>query len=259
MWKPSAYSLNRPYLIPIYGPAGQIPIYFPPQPYSHNVGVPPDNPLNTFIGPPYLPPKQSTPKPVTTSTMKIVNKFADLDDDDEPRPVWGNANAVKTTAATKRPRPQQAAHGSQPIPTRPPRPKTETETPPLVHHGSGGKIPLNVVDESQETAAAIDNIFGGSEQFRPQPKPSFQVPAIRTTTVPPRTTAVPIRTTTRKESSGPSNCVWAVVSCCSATSTKVAEACFEQRGCPGPFWDKSPCDSDYAKAAINTALQYYGQ
>nr|CAI5821207.1 unnamed protein product [Callosobruchus analis] len=69
-----------------------------------------------------------------------------------------------------------------------------------------------------------------------------------TTTVPPTTSSRP----------GPSNCVWAVVSCCSVTTNAVPESCFEQRGCPGPFWGASPCDSDFAKAAIEAALKYYG-
>ncbi|XP_066149790.1 uncharacterized protein hdly isoform X2 [Euwallacea fornicatus] len=58
--------------------------------------------------------------------------------------------------------------------------------------------------------------------------------------------------------SGPSNCVWAIVSCCSATSpTATPHNCFEQRGCPGPFWGNSPCSGEFAKAAIATALDYY--
>lgn len=275
MWKPPVYSISRPYYIPVYGPAGQIPIFFPPQPFNINIGVPPDNPIIPFMGPHYLPPETPTIRPPTTTTMKINNRFPDLEDDDEPRPIWGN---VKTTT-TRRPRPQQPQNGvpsGSVVPTRPPRPKSTTETPPLVHQINGGKIPLNAIDESQETAAAIDTIFAKPEEFNPPP-PSFQRPVqafptrttstpIRTTTATPftsspqRTTTAPSRTTTRRvEPAGPSNCVWAVVSCCSAASTKVAEACFEQRGCPGPFWDRSPCDSDFAKAAINTALEYYGK
>lgn len=56
---------------------------------------------------------------------------------------------------------------------------------------------------------------------------------------------------------GPSKCVWAIVSCCSTASREVSYECFDQLGCGGPFWDVNPCDSEYAKAAIQTALNYY--
>lgn len=257
MYKPAVYSLNRPYFIPVYGPAGQIPVFFPPQPYYNNVGIPPDNPMRPFMGPTYLPPQHTTQKPPGTTTMKLNNRFPDLDEDDEPRPIWGTVKPVRPQVRPQKP--SQNGQGSGIIPTRPPRPKTTSEIPPLVHQVTDGKMPLNAIDESKETDTAIENIFGGAEDFRPLParpqtsRPSFQVPPSRTTTVPPRTT------TARKDSSAPSNCVWAVVSCCSAANNKVAEECFAQRGCPGPFWGPSPCDSDFAKAAINKALEYYGQ
>ncbi|XP_066246074.1 uncharacterized protein hdly isoform X2 [Euwallacea similis] len=64
--------------------------------------------------------------------------------------------------------------------------------------------------------------------------------------------------TTPQPPSGPSNCVWAIVSCCSATSpTSTPHNCFEQRGCPGPFWGNSPCGGEFARAAIAAAVQYY--
>lgn len=270
-WQPSAYAVNRPYFIPVYGPAGQIPLYFPPQPFSHNVGMPPDNPIS-FMGPPYLPPRHTTMKPQKSTTMTIENRYPNFDDDDEPRPIWGGSlQTSRPRTTTRRPRPQQIPARPQqapvrPVnPTRPPRPKTTTETPSLIHDINAGKIPLNALDESKETEAAIENIFGNADDYnpmlsrpfkesKPQAGSSFNS---RKTISPPRTTTVPTSTTTIKED--PSNCVWAVVSCCSAVSTNVAEACFEQRGCPGPFWDRSPCESDFAKAAINKALEYYGK
>lgn len=229
---------------------------------QNNVGVPPDNP-NLFIAPTYLPPKRTTVKPPTTTTMLIESRFPDFEDDDEPRPVWGTSvQTQRPRLPTNRPRPQQNAarpqlrpakpQQSSVIPTRPPRPRTTTETPTLVHQINGGKIPLNAIEESMETLSAIDDIFGGAEDYKP-------MSVLRTTTIRPRTTTVLTSTTAKKENAGPSNCVWAVISCCSAASTNVAEACFAQRGCPGPFWDRSPCDSDFAKAAINKALEYYGQ
>lgn len=56
---------------------------------------------------------------------------------------------------------------------------------------------------------------------------------------------------------GPSKCVWAIVSCCSTASRDVSYECFDQLGCGGPFWDVNPCDTEYAKAAIQTALEFY--
>lgn len=182
--------------------------------------------------------------------MTIKDRFPDLDDEDEQRPIWGGS--AQTTGPPRRPqpaRPQQNGQESSVIPTRPPRPKLTPGVPPLVHQiNNSGKIPLNAVEETPENEAAVNKVFG--------PPPSR--PQQSATTVPSRTTTASNRqTTTRRGSPAPSNCVWAVVSCCSATSTKVAEACFEQRGCPGPFWDRSPCESDFAQAAINKALEYY--
>ncbi|CAG9773039.1 unnamed protein product [Ceutorhynchus assimilis] len=75
-----------------------------------------------------------------------------------------------------------------------------------------------------------------------------QRPLVRTTTIKP---AVP---------SGPSNCVWAIISCCSVGNpAEVSQNCFEQRGCPGPFWGDSPCTGEFAKAAISSAVNYYNQ
>ncbi|XP_031338550.1 uncharacterized protein LOC116167346 [Photinus pyralis] len=57
--------------------------------------------------------------------------------------------------------------------------------------------------------------------------------------------------------SQPSRCVWAIISCCSASSNTVSYDCFEQLGCNGPFWDNSPCDGGFARPAISTAMNYY--
>ncbi|KAF5300072.1 hypothetical protein FQA39_LY11264 [Lamprigera yunnana] len=55
----------------------------------------------------------------------------------------------------------------------------------------------------------------------------------------------------------PSRCVWAIISCCSASSNAVSYDCFEQLGCNGAFWDDSPCDNDIARAAISNVMNYY--
>ncbi|VEN59760.1 unnamed protein product [Callosobruchus maculatus] len=106
--------------------------------------------------------------------------------------------------------------------------------------GKGNTIELSIDNEIQPPKNAA--------RPRPPASKTTTTTSATTTTVPPSTTSRP----------GPSNCVWAVVSCCSVTTNAVPESCFEQRGCPGPFWGASPCDSDFAKAAIEAALKYYG-
>lgn len=139
------------------------------------------------------------------------------------------------------PPPRQPSNGN--IPTRPPLPPGVNEIPPLVH------------DISKTESAGTNHLSADSPVFE-IPQESFNV--IKSTRRPQMTSTT---TTTRPTDtqSGPGNCVWAVVSCCSASSTDVPENCFEQRGCPGPFWDRSPCDSDFAKSAIEKALEYYNQ
>lgn len=56
--------------------------------------------------------------------------------------------------------------------------------------------------------------------------------------------------------SNPSRCVWAIISCCSMTSA-ISYECFEQLGCEGAFWGPSPCESDFAQAAVVNIMNYY--
>ncbi|XP_050744344.1 uncharacterized protein LOC108031607 isoform X2 [Drosophila biarmipes] len=44
-----------------------------------------------------------------------------------------------------------------------------------------------------------------------------------------------------------SQCVWAIVNCCTADSKKVRYNCFEAFGCHGAFWDINPCASESVK------------
>lgn len=79
---------------------------------------------------------------------------------------------------------------------------------------------------------------------------------------PPKTTTSrpPPKTTTSRPTlptPGPNECVWAIISCCSSSSEEVSLNCFEQLGCGGPFWDVSPCRTEFAKAAIATANNYF--
>lgn len=55
----------------------------------------------------------------------------------------------------------------------------------------------------------------------------------------------------------PSRCVWAIVSCCSPRSNKVRHPCFELLGCPGPFWDTSPCNKGMTASAVKVIHQFY--
>lgn len=112
---------------------------------------------------------------------------------------------------------------TQAIPTRRTRrPGQRTTFPPLVHNevtGNDTFINLAVAASPVETAT--------------------------TTTVPPL------------PETGPSRCVWAIISCCGVSSAAVSYNCFEQLGCNGAFWDNSPCDSAFARAAIDSAMKYY--
>ncbi|XP_076259847.1 hadley isoform X2 [Rhynchophorus ferrugineus] len=91
------------------------------------------------------------------------------------------------------------------------------------------------------------------------PRPSQSRPPLIHNTQSVTTTTTTPTPPPPRAASGPSNCVWAIVSCCSASSPKdYSNSCFEQRGCPGPFWGSSPCDGDFARAAIAAAVKYYG-
>ncbi|XP_050303643.1 uncharacterized protein LOC126741299 [Anthonomus grandis grandis] len=199
VYKPSPYTITRPYYIPVYGLSGGNYLFYPPQPLYTNVGSPPDNPMKpAFQGPTYLPPKEKPPQ----EGGDINNRFGEDDDDD--RPVWGGA-AMNTMPLS----------GDQPkewsvVPTRPPGAALRP-APPLIR---------DPVSTSESSTPARP----------PAPPP------------------------------GPSNCVWAIISCCSATDPSVLpQNCFEARGCPGPFWGDSPCMGEYAKAAIDSAVKYFGE
>ncbi|EEZ98098.1 DNA-directed RNA polymerase II subunit RPB1 [Tribolium castaneum] len=110
--------------------------------------------------------------------------------------------------------------GTGAVPTRKPRPSRPRTPPPLVHNPTD---PEGFAKESEDSNQPSTTV--STPQFRPNE---------------------------------PSRCVWAIISCCSSTS-EVSYDCFEQRGCPGAFWDKSPCDNEFAQAAIEAALNYYNK
>lgn len=209
IFKPQVYQIQKPYIIPVWGALGKIPIYFPPQPIMLNPGYPKDNPKGGYLPTKgYLPPDEPT-KP------NIADRFMDTDDD---APIWD------TETVTQRP----LSTTTQIIPTRRTRrPGQRTTIPPLVHNEVARNDTFINLAASPPLAAALPS------------------KTLTTTTTP-----VPL--------SSPSRCVWAIVSCCTATSADISYACFEQLGCSGPFWDNSPCDSELARAAIDRAMQYYG-
>ncbi|XP_031338556.1 uncharacterized protein LOC116167348 [Photinus pyralis] len=67
----------------------------------------------------------------------------------------------------------------------------------------------------------------------------------------------PKRSPTEQDKKVPPRCLWAIISCCTASSNALNYDCFEQLGCYGVFWDNNPCDSDFANAAISSAMKYY--
>lgn len=196
LWQPHREQIQRPYYIPIWGPPGKPPVYFPPQPIYANPGFPVNN----------RPGNQYLPAHTDNGTVPTDNKFV------VDGPVWGTVTE-KTT-------------GSPLQPTRRPRPTGAPVThPPLVRPtGADGGI-NNEITPSRNPE--VENEISPS----PQPPPLI--------------------------GNQPSRCVWAIISCCSASSNTVSYDCFEQLGCTGAFWDNSPCESEFARAAISTAMNYY--
>lgn len=113
---------------------------------------------------------------------------------------------------------------------------TKPVQPPLVH-------------DAQDTSDRPQSEINKATQ--PPSRPS-QRPPSHTTTVRPTATLQPL--------TGPSNCEWAIVTCCSTSDPAlVSQQCFDLRGCPGPFWDSSPCESSFARNAIKQVRKYYSQ
>lgn len=155
--------------------------------------------------------------PPTKPTKPTIEDRFMTDDD---APIWDTEPVTSKPSTT-----------TQSIPTRRTRRPGQRRTtlPPLVHN------------EVTRNDTFINLAVGAS----PLETAAVAAPPARTTTVPPP----PAR--------GLSRCVWAIVSCCAASSADVSYTCFEQLGCTGAFWDKSPCDSEFARAAIDSAMRYY--
>lgn len=155
----------------------------------------------------------------------VEDRFMDIDDD---APIW-DAESLEVVTQTP-----PASTTQQAVPTRRTRkPGRKPTFPPLIH-----------------------NEIGKNDTFM---NLAVQVLSQVATMPPSTTTAAPVTTTTTvRPEVGLSTCVWAIISCCAASSAEVSYACFEQVGCTGSFWDSSPCDSEFARAAIDSAMKYYG-
>lgn len=215
--QPQVYQISRPYFIPVLGAPGKIPIYFPPQPLTINPGFPINNPPNKS----YFPPRGYLP-PVDSNNVTTSTRF-----NEDEGPVWG---AVEAGIPQRRP--------TAPVrPTRRPSGSRKT-VPPLVRRPDP--------NEADSSPNSVFNNLSSSSALRP---PAAFAPAQSAPPLP--------RTTEAPSTLQPTRCVWAIISCCTANSGQVRYECFEQLGCSGAFWDTSPCESDIARAAIDTAMKYY--
>ncbi|TMW39650.1 hypothetical protein DOY81_015270, partial [Sarcophaga bullata] len=56
---------------------------------------------------------------------------------------------------------------------------------------------------------------------------------------------------------GISQCVWAIVNCCTGRSNEIRYSCFEQNGCYGAFWGLNPCADNVRDSFVNYVADYY--
>ncbi|XP_055376673.1 uncharacterized protein LOC129608907 [Condylostylus longicornis] len=63
----------------------------------------------------------------------------------------------------------------------------------------------------------------------------------------------------QNENTGPSNCIWAIVNCCSKSNTTIRYGCFEQIGCVGAFWDFNPCGDNWQRKAVEEAEKFFDE
>lgn len=266
-WQPSLQQLARPYFIPMWGSAGRNPVYFPPQPL--NPPFPLDNPRTSYLpAMPYLPPyppRREDGTTTTTTTLKPIWEDPDYDgdmgDDGDDvivdpgdtvvdnrfqGPVWGSSNSESSSDDNTVNR----------VPTRKPKVSGTTTQVPSILHGTSSGAPNRNDNAFNNNVPPLSNSISNSNPMRPNQisggNTQFTRPPLRTTT-----TTTP-RPTTASNSKRPTRCVWAIVSCCTASSGQVNFDCFEELGCQGPFWDTNPCDSEVARAAIANALKFYG-
>lgn len=181
-------------------------------------------------------------------------------------PVWGSSSGSSSGS--------NSGNSINRIPTRRPKVSGATTSVPSILHGtsvnsgaSSNRVDIQngVNNNLPPLSNSILNLMRPNQIGGNRPNMQ-QKPDIDFTRSPPRpqrttTTTTPRPTTSNDSNSiskGPSRCVWAIVSCCTASSGQVDFGCFEELGCQGPFWDTNPCDSEVAKAAIANALNFYG-
>ncbi|XP_058983053.1 uncharacterized protein LOC131804330 [Musca domestica] len=87
---------------------------------------------------------------------------------------------------------------------------------------------------------------------RGQSAVSQQATNVRTTTVAPPAAAPPAT-----EPAGISQCVWAIVNCCSNRNSEIRYSCFEQNGCHGAFWGLNPCAEPLRDNFVSFVADYY--
>ncbi|XP_001358614.4 uncharacterized protein hdly isoform X2 [Drosophila pseudoobscura] len=116
--------------------------------------------------------------------------------------------------------------------------------------GSSGSSSASGSDRGRDNISnsppAVNNqVWGPISNSRPVSRPSWS--QTQTTSRPwdsPPVTAAPSwsRPTPRATPSPKvTNCVWAIVNCCSKGSKKIRYNCFEEFGCSGAFWGINPC------------------
>lgn len=180
-------------------------------------------------------------------------RFGEKDEDD--RPVW-DMNFID----------QPSRPTTQRIPTRRPQRPGTTTSPPLFHRND--TISGSTSGQSSGSSVGsrpnskVPGISDGNQLFRPAiPEDLFTSrPPVQPTQRPPFTQQEEVPSVImggQGERRPVSRCVWAIVSCCSVGSVDISYNCFEQLGCIGAFWGPSPCESEFARAAIAAALNYY--
>lgn len=100
----------------------------------------------------------------------------------------------------------------------------------------------------------LDPGMQDTQLTRPMGSPAANAPRI--TTMRPLTppSAAPSPTLGNR---GISQCVWAIVNCCSNGDSEIRYSCFEQNGCYGAFWDLNPCAESVRDNIITYVADYY--
>ncbi|BFF90885.1 uncharacterized protein DMAD_09318 [Drosophila madeirensis] len=110
---------------------------------------------------------------------------------------------------------------------------------------SSSPAPIFDSGAGRSPTASNSQAWEPSSNSRPESRPVWS--STRTTARPwdsrPQTAAPNLPRATPRPTPSPkvTNCVWAIVNCCSKNSKKIRYNCFEEFGCSGAFWDINPC------------------